>query len=63
MANLIYSASDSGVRTVVIDGRVVLEDGRLTTIDEEALLAEADVASRKLLSRLGMRLSPAWPTL
>lgn len=63
VANLVYSASGSSVRTVVIDGRIVMEDGRITTVDEPALLAEADAVSRRLLERLGMRLEPAWPTL
>jgi 5-methylthioadenosine/S-adenosylhomocysteine deaminase len=63
VANLVYSASGSSVRTVVIDGRIVMEDGRIATVDEPALLAEADAVSRRLLARLGMQLEPAWPTL
>lgn len=63
VANLVYSASGESVSTVVIDGRVVLDEGRFTTIDEAALLTEADSASRKLLARLGMQLTPAWPMI
>ena len=37
-----YCEVGSSVRTVLIDGRVVLDEGRVTTIDEAALLAEAD---------------------
>ena len=40
--HLVYYESAGGVRTVVVDGRVVMEDGRLLTIDEEAVLAEAE---------------------
>ena len=40
--HLVYYESGGGVRTVVVDGRVVMEDGRLLTIDEEAVLAEAE---------------------
>ncbi|OGA69944.1 MAG: hypothetical protein A3G81_13945 [Betaproteobacteria bacterium RIFCSPLOWO2_12_FULL_65_14] len=63
VANLVYSASGASVRTVVIDGRIVLDDGRFTTVDEKALLARADAASHELLDRLGMRVAPAWPAL
>jgi 5-methylthioadenosine/S-adenosylhomocysteine deaminase len=61
VANLVYSASGASVDTVVIDGRIVFENGRLTALDEETLLAEADAASRRLLARLDMPLAPAWP--
>jgi len=35
---LVYAEGGRGVRTVVVDGRVVLEDGRSTLIDEAALI-------------------------
>jgi cytosine/adenosine deaminase-related metal-dependent hydrolase len=35
--NLVYAASGSSVRSVMIDGRLVLDDGRLTTVDERAI--------------------------
>jgi len=38
--HLVYSENGSSVRTVLIDGRLVLDGGRLTTIDESAVLQE-----------------------
>ncbi len=38
--NLVNSASRSDVRRVIVDGRIVVEDGRLTTIDEERLIKQ-----------------------
>ena len=38
---LVYAEAGRGVHTVLIGGRVVMEAGRLTTIDETALRAEA----------------------
>ena len=61
VGNLIYSASGASVRTVVIDGKVVMEDRRFTTIDEDAFLAEADAASRRVLARHGIDIGPQWP--
>ena len=41
---LVYAESGAGVETVIIDGRVVMKERRLTTIDEAALRREiADV--------------------
>lgn len=41
-SHLAYYENGSGVETSIIDGEVVLEDGRLLTLDEDAVLAEAD---------------------
>ena len=39
--HLVYSETGSSVRTVIVNGRVVVEDGNLLTVDQDALLAEA----------------------
>jgi 5-methylthioadenosine/S-adenosylhomocysteine deaminase len=38
---LVYCETGSSVRTVIVNGEVVVRDGRLTLVDETALLAEA----------------------
>lgn len=38
--HLVYAETGASVRTVLVDGRVVVEDGQLTRVDEAALLAE-----------------------
>jgi hypothetical protein len=37
---LVFAESGRGVRTVVVDGRVVLDNGVCTSVDEAALRAE-----------------------
>jgi 5-methylthioadenosine/S-adenosylhomocysteine deaminase len=37
---LVFCENGSSVRMVMVDGRIVVEDGELTTIDEKALRAE-----------------------
>jgi guanine deaminase len=37
---LVFTESGRGVRTVIVDGRVVVRGGKLTTIDERALREE-----------------------
>jgi hypothetical protein len=41
------------VNSVLVDGRVVVEAGRVTTIDEERLYAEVQQAAERLVARLG----------
>ncbi|MFG2469637.1 amidohydrolase [Streptomyces canus] len=42
VAALVYSVRASDVRTVVVDGRVVVRDGRLLTVDLPGLLTEIE---------------------
>jgi hypothetical protein len=37
---LVYSETGRGVETVIVDGRIVMRNRRLTTIDETAFAAE-----------------------
>ena len=38
---IVYGAQSADVRTVLIDGRIVLHEGELTTLDERQVIAEA----------------------
>ena len=53
--NLVYAAGSRTVHTVVIDGRVVLRDGRITGVDEAAALAAVEDAARGMVERIGYR--------
>lgn len=47
ISTLVYSAGQRNVRTTIVGGRVVLDDGRIVAVDEAAILREAqDVAVR-----------------
>ncbi len=54
MNQLVWSADGRGVHTVVCDGRVVVEDGAMTTIDEAALFAAAQSAGEAITARSGL---------
>jgi 5-methylthioadenosine/S-adenosylhomocysteine deaminase len=41
LQQLIFGERGGSVRTVVVDGRIVVEDGRALTIDEPAIVAAA----------------------
>lgn len=61
VANLVYSASGTSVRTVLIDGRVVLDDRQFMFVDVAATLAEADQVSKRVLDRHSITLNAPWP--
>src|SRR5690606_28325553 len=42
--HLVFAENGSSIELVIVDGEVVVRDGRLTTIDEPALLAEVRAA-------------------
>ncbi|KQX23589.1 amidohydrolase [Sphingomonas sp. Root50] len=50
---LIWSADGRGVHTVLVDGRIVVENGRCVTVDEDALWREAQQAGEALVARFG----------
>ena len=41
---IVFAENSGGVREVMIDGRMVVEDGRVTTVDMEKLRADVEVA-------------------
>ena len=63
VSNLVYSASGASVHTVLIDGRIVLDAGRVTTVDEREILARAERLARPYLGRAGLSARPKWPLI
>jgi 5-methylthioadenosine/S-adenosylhomocysteine deaminase len=51
VANLVYSAHASDIKTVIIDGKVVMKNRELVTLDEEKILFEAEKAAQDLARR------------
>lgn len=52
--NLIYSGTGHSVQTVIIDGRIVMEDREIKTVDEEKTLAECQKTSAAMLKKAGV---------
>ncbi|MBI3268389.1 MAG: 5'-deoxyadenosine deaminase [Planctomycetes bacterium] len=50
-AQLVYSARSTDVRTVLVDGRVVVRDGRVLSLDEGQVVADARAELARLLER------------
>jgi 5-methylthioadenosine/S-adenosylhomocysteine deaminase len=48
LGNLVHTAQGRDVRFVVVDGEILVEDGRPTRVDMETVCAEAEAAAREL---------------
>jgi 5-methylthioadenosine/S-adenosylhomocysteine deaminase len=51
---LVYSSEVEDVDTVIIDGRLVMRDRRILTIDEPETIATANSEAQKLIARAGL---------
>ena len=62
LSNLVY-ASRGGADTVIVGGRVLMEGGIVTTLDQRALLDEAQRRGEEIAERsgLGALVQPRWP--
>lgn len=52
-SDLVYSSKAADVRTVVIEGRPVMRDGKLMTLDEPAVKRDAQAYRQRILASLG----------
>jgi len=57
----VCSGTGKDVAWVVIDGRPVVRDGRVLTMDEGRILAEARERAERLYARTGIQAGPRWP--
>lgn len=62
MNQLVWSADGRGVHTVLVDGKVVVEDGHCTTIDEERMWAESQRMGESITARSGLPDKAKFPT-
>ena len=46
----------------MIDGRLVLDDGHMTTVDERAIYERVEVLAREQVRRAGLTIESKWPT-
>jgi 5-methylthioadenosine/S-adenosylhomocysteine deaminase len=59
--NLIYSGSGAATKTTLIDGKVVMEEREIKTIDVPALMKELGKATPQMLGRINARIQSRWP--
>src|SRR6185503_11977811 len=57
-SNLVYATKADDVRTVIIEGRVIMRDRRLLTLNEETIKADARRYRDKIVKSVGMKTVP-----
>ena len=62
---VVYSATGGDVSMTVVDGKIVVEKGKLITMDEQEVWREAEKRGHEIVKRagLGERLKPRWPVV
>jgi 5-methylthioadenosine/S-adenosylhomocysteine deaminase len=51
-SSLVYAQKSADVRTVIINGKIVVEDRRMLTLNESEILAKAEEYKRKVEASL-----------
>jgi 5-methylthioadenosine/S-adenosylhomocysteine deaminase len=59
--NLVYSADGRSVETVYVNGRLIMENRKVLTVDENEVIARCMELSEKLLQRAGVGVPGRWP--
>lgn len=60
VSNLVYAAHGNDVDTVIIDGKIIVENGKVLTMDEEDILERAKKRAEMVYERAGIKISPKW---
>ena len=61
--NLVYNADGRSVHTVIVDGRVVVEDHAPVYVDEWEIIKRVQALGENLLARTGINFPSRWPTI
>ena len=57
-SDLVYATKADDVRTVIIEGRVVMRDRRLLTLNEETIKADARRYRERIVQSVGIKTLP-----
>jgi cytosine/adenosine deaminase-related metal-dependent hydrolase len=58
---VIHGGHPSDIESVMVDGQFIMRDNKVLTIDEAAVLREADAAGRRIWSKVGPVSVPRMP--
>jgi cytosine/adenosine deaminase-related metal-dependent hydrolase len=63
VSTVVYSAKGTDVDNVIIDGKFVVQDRKLLTMDEQKVMDAAQKAIVQVLERTGIQNKPRWETV
>ena len=61
--NLVYNADGRSVHTVMVDGKIVVEDHKALFVDEWALAQKVQGIGEDMLARIGLSFPSRWPII
>lgn len=63
ISTIVYAAKGSDVEMVVIDGKTVVENGKVLTLNEDEILKKVSDLAPKVYSKAGLqdKIKPQWP--
>ncbi len=61
--NLVYSADGGSIKTVIVDGRVVVRDRKAVLIDEGRLVDQAREVGEQIARRTKLKAESKWPRI
>ncbi|RDW89287.1 putative atrazine chlorohydrolase deaminase [Coleophoma cylindrospora] len=65
VATVVYATNAGDVDLVVVDGKVLVQDGKLLSMDEEAVMKDGILAGKAVIERAGLakEIVPKWPVV
>jgi 5-methylthioadenosine/S-adenosylhomocysteine deaminase len=60
VSHIAYAALGADVDTTIIDGKIVMENRRVNTLDERKIIQNASERATRLLERAGIKIAPKW---
>jgi len=60
VSHIVYAAEGSDVETTIIDGKIIMENRVVKSLDEEQIVRNANERAAKLLERAGIEIAPKW---
>jgi 5-methylthioadenosine/S-adenosylhomocysteine deaminase len=63
VSNLVYSGSGQSVDTVLVNGKVLMRDKRLLTLNIDKVMNNARTHIIDLIERADVDISPKWPII
>lgn len=61
--NLVYSVSERSIETVLVSGKIILDQGKIIGIDEGEIYEKIENLSRKLIKRSKIDIKQKWPII
>jgi len=63
VSTIVYAAHGSDVDTVVVDGKILMQNRKVLTLDEEAIVTDARLRAAQVSQRAGLVIKPNWPVV